>query len=114
VEPLRRHLDRLKGLFEQDRAAGVGPVWMPDALERKYPAAGKEWGWQWLFPSAKLSIDPRAGVVRRHHVAHTYVQRAVKAAVQRSGIATNVETTMVYTHVVKNLRTPAVSPLDVL
>ena len=67
-------------LWESDRARGLPGVALPDALERKYPEAGQEWGWTWVFPAKKLAPDPRSGVRRRHHAHETAVQRAVKAA----------------------------------
>ncbi len=86
VEPLRGHLLQVKHLHEQDLASGGGEVFLPYALERKYPNAGKEWGWQYVFPSATLSTDPRSGKVRRHHLADETIQRAIKAACRRAGI----------------------------
>jgi integron integrase len=84
---LRGHLTRVAELHRQDLATGHGEVWLPYALDRKYPAAGREWAWQYVFPSANLSVDPRSGVVRRHHVADQAVQRALKLAVHAAGIA---------------------------
>lgn len=78
--PLTTHLDRVRVLWESDRAAGLPGVWMPDALDRKYPSAGREWAWMWVFPGKRLSMDPRSGTERRHHAHETAVQRAVKAA----------------------------------
>jgi integron integrase len=78
--PLTAHLDRVRILWESDRANGLPGVWMPDALDRKYPSAGKEWGWMWVFPGKRLSVDPRSGTERRHHAHETAVQRAVKCA----------------------------------
>ncbi len=86
VEPLRGHLLQVKHLHVQDIASGGGEVFLPYALERKYPNAGKEWGWQYVFPSAALSTDPRSGKVRRHHLADETIQRAIKAACRRAGI----------------------------
>ena len=146
VARLRKHLERVKELHVQDLAAGAGEARLPDALERKYPSAGKDWGWQFVFPSKQLSVDPRGGKVRRHHVSDMVLQRAVKEAVEKADIAkpvsvhtlrhsfathlllagvdlrqiqeylghASVETTMIYTHVVRDLRAPARSPLDVL
>ena len=84
---LREQLARVAELHRQDLAAGHGAVWLPYALERKYPNAAREWAWQYVFPSAKLSVDPRSGVVRRHHVADQAVQRALKLAVRAAGVA---------------------------
>jgi integron integrase len=81
AEPLQRHLQRVEALFRQDRTAGVAGVSLPYALERKYPNAPTEWGWQFVFPSSKLSVDPHSGVVRRHHVHEQSLQRALKRAV---------------------------------
>ena len=63
-----------------DRRAGLAGVWLPDALDRKYPNAGRELAWYWVFPSRTLSTDPRAGIVRRHHMSDSVVQEAVKEA----------------------------------
>ena len=86
VEPLRRHLARVKALHAEDLAAGFGEVYLPFALAKKYPNAAREWGWQYVFPSAKLSIDPRSGVTRRHHVDEKGIQRAMKQAVRSARI----------------------------
>jgi len=80
VERLRAHRDRLRGLYEQDRAKGMAGVWIPEALERKYPGAGKSWEWFWFFPSRQLSLDPHAGVLRRHHLLEGAFQSAVRQA----------------------------------
>ncbi|MDP3140856.1 MAG: tyrosine-type recombinase/integrase, partial [Methylotenera sp.] len=65
---------------------GHGEVFMPMALDRKYPNAGKDWNWQYVFPSVKLSVDPLSKVVRRHHADEKTVQRAVKRAVKLAGL----------------------------
>ncbi len=74
-------------LHERDLAAGFGAVWLPHALDRKYPNAAREWVWQYVFPASTRSLDPRSGVERWHHLDETVLQRAVKAAVRRAGIA---------------------------
>lgn len=86
VPALREQLLRARELHRQDLAAGHGEVHLPFALDRKYPQAGREWMWQYVFPSAALSVDPRCGVVRRHHVQDQTVQRAVRAAARAAGI----------------------------
>jgi integron integrase len=143
---LAAHLERVRALHQKDLAEGHGEAALPDALDRKYPNAGKEWCWQFVFPSRTLSVDPRCGKIRRHHVSDTALQKAVHDAVRSAQIAkpasvhtlrhsfathlllhgvdirqiqdylghANVETTMIYTHVVKDLRHPATSPLDLL
>jgi integron integrase len=145
-EPLQQHLAKVRVLHKQDLSKGYGAVYLPDALGRKYPNAAKEWAWQYVFPSSKLSVDPRSGIVRRHHMDETSIQKAVGTAARKAGIAKqvsvhtlrhsfathllmngvnireiqtllghqNVETTMIYTHVMRNMTTAPKSPLDLL
>lgn len=80
--PLREHLERVRELHRQDLAAGWGAVHLPYALEKKYPGAAHDWAWQYVFPSARISVDPRSGQVRRHHVQDQALQRAIKQAVR--------------------------------
>jgi integron integrase len=86
AEPLRRHLERVRLLHEKDLSEGFGEVYLPYALARKYPAAAREWAWQYVFPSVKLSVDPRSGVTRRHHTSADSMQREVKRAIKSAGI----------------------------
>jgi integron integrase len=86
AEPLRLHLARVRSLHEQDLREGCGEAILPHALARKYPNAGREWGWQYVFPSVRRSVDPRTGRECRHHVLETSLQKAVKQAVGWSGI----------------------------
>jgi integron integrase len=79
---LQAHLDKVRTLHESDLGQGFGSVYLPYALERKYPNAAKEWIWQYVFPAAKVSTDPRTQAVRRHHVQEQSIQRAVKQAVR--------------------------------
>jgi integron integrase len=143
---LRSHLDKVKVMHEKDLTSGYGEVFLPDALGRKYPNAAKEWGWQYVFPSSKLSVDPRSGKIRRHHINEKTVQNAVKEAVKKAGIVKHasvhtlrhsfathllmngvnireiqnllghkhVETTMIYTHVIRDMVSVPRSPLDSL
>lgn len=143
-EPLRLHLARVRALHEQDRARGFGSVYLPFALERKYPQAPRAWEWQYVFPAAKLSLDPRSGTNRRHHASEKCLQQAVKAAVRQAGITKpaschslrhsfathlleggydirtiqellghkDVETTMIYTHVLNRPGLSVKSPAD--
>ena len=143
---LAEHLRDIRKIYDQDRAAGVAGVYMPDALDRKYPSASTDWGWFWVFPSPSLSADPRASVIRRHHISDVAIQRAVKDASRKAQLAkpvsvhtlrhsfathlllngvdirqiqeylghSKVETTMIYTHVIKDYRNPVRSPLDML
>jgi len=145
-ERLRAHLEKVKALHEKDVAAGYGEVYLPDALAKKYTNAGKEWGWQYVFPSARLSVDPRRGKIRRHHISGTAIQSAIANAVKKAGIVKHatvhtlrhsfathllmsgvnirevqsllghksVETTMVYTHVLRDMKNAPQSPLDAL
>lgn len=142
---LRTHLERVKIIHEQDVAAGYGRVYLPHALARKYPNAEREWAWQYVFPASKLAVDPHGGMIRRHHVNESTLQKAVRQAAVQSGVAKkigphtfrhsfathllmngtdirtiqelmghkDVSTTMIYTHVLRELGVPrAVSPLD--
>ena len=143
---LKEHLDAVKVVHEDDLAKGYGEVYLPDALSHKYPKAGKEWAWQYVFPSMRLSVDPRSGMVGRHHISDTAIQGVIKNAIQKAGIpkhasvhtlrhsfAThllasgvnirevqellghkNVATTMIYTHVIRNMSNAPLSPLDAL
>lgn len=83
---MKAYLVRVKTLHENDLAQGFGEVYLPFALARKYPGAGREWDWQYVFPSVKRSIDPRSGVERRHHLDEKGLQRAMKQAVRDIGI----------------------------
>ncbi len=90
IAPLQDHLRGVKRLHEEDLAKGHGTVYLPYALERKYPNANREWIWQYVFPSGRLSVDPRSGVVRRHHLDESGLQKAVRAAAQAAGITKKV------------------------
>jgi len=83
---LESHLQRVKLLHERDLAEGHGRVMLPDALEKKYPEADREWGWQWVFPSARRSEDPGTGLERRHHANEQAIQRAMKAATRLAAL----------------------------
>ena len=83
---LKRHLARVRSLYDRDRRRSLAGVWVPESLARKYTGAGKEWGWFWVFPSSKLSIDPVSNVVRRHYLYPTTLQKAFQQAVKRAGI----------------------------
>jgi len=87
IAPLRDHLRRVRTLFEEDRRKKIPGVYLPDALSKKYPNAGKEWGWQWVFPARELSVDPLSGIRRRHHTHEQALQRAIKQAVHSAEIA---------------------------
>ncbi len=141
---LREYLVKVRQLHEKDLKSGYGEVFLPEGLRHKYPGAAKEWGWQYVFPSSKLSVDPRSGTVRRHHIDASSIQKQVKSAIRRAGIEKNatvhtlrhsfathllmsgvnirevqellghknVETTMVYTHVMRDMSNIPKSPLD--
>jgi len=84
VERLAAHRMRLIGLHEQDRRNGLPGVWLPEGVERKYPKAGEQWEWQWLWPSRELMKDPRTGIRRRHHVLDATVQHFVRQAARKA------------------------------
>jgi integron integrase len=143
-EELAKHVASVKEIHDQDVKIGYGEVFLPDALEKKYPGAAREWVWQWMFPAQKLSIDPRTGKVMRWHIHPAAIQRAVKEAVTKAGLpkmaschtlrhsfATHlleaghnirtiqellghkhVNTTMIYTHVIRKKPSDVRSPLD--
>jgi integron integrase len=90
VEPVRAHLERVRGLHTRDLREGYGEVQLPYALSRKYPRAGTEWCWQYVFPSGHRSADPEDGVIRRHHLDESVPQRALHEAKRAAGIAKHV------------------------
>jgi integron integrase len=87
---LQNHLAKVKTLHQQDLAQGWGEVYLPHALARKYPQAGQEWGWQYVFPAREVSADPRSGLKRRHHVDPSVINKAIKAAVARAGLTKQI------------------------
>ncbi len=90
VQPLQAQLARARSLWAADRAAQRNGVFMPHALDAKYPRAGQSWAWHWVFPAGGLSIDPRTGVERRHHLFDERLGRKLKQAVAQAGIAKHV------------------------
>lgn len=90
VEELRQQVKKVTALQKDDVASGADGVWMPDAMAAKNPNASKSAAWMWLFPSARLSKDPRASAIRRHHASENIVQKALKAAVKKTGVVKRV------------------------
>jgi len=86
IGPLKKHLIYVKSLFEKDLKSGYDSIYMPYALEKKYPNAGKEFGWRFIFPASHISTDPISGVRRRHHIDPSVPQKAVKIAMRKAGI----------------------------
>jgi integron integrase len=84
------HLSDVRALHQDDLEKGFGEVYLPGAPARKYPSAPREWGWQYVFPSSRMSVDPRSGLGRRHHVHENSLQKAIKRAADKAGIAKRV------------------------
>ena len=87
---LKEHLKYVKKVHEKDLSQGFGSVYLPNALAKKYKNAPKEWGWQYVFPSKTLSVDPRSGVKRRHHMHLDSLNKAIKRAARISGVTKTV------------------------
>ncbi len=85
-DKLTRHLIKVENLHNEDIKKGLGGVYLPYALEKKYRNANKELGWQYVFPSSQISVDKRTGLKRRHHIDESVLQRVVKAAIKNAGI----------------------------
>jgi integron integrase len=90
IPALQEHLVKVKAIHDGDLRAGHGAVYLPGALDRKYPSAAREWRWQYVFPARGLSRDPRGGRLRRHHLDEATVSKAIKAAVAQVGLAKRV------------------------
>ncbi len=86
MRPLEQHLRAVRAIWERDRRDGIGGVYLPHALSRKYANAPLEWKWHWVFPARQRSVDPRTGEERRHHFHASTVQKAVASAVRRAEI----------------------------
>ena len=90
IPALREHLEKVRLRHQEDLQMGFGAVYLPGALDRKYPNAAREWRWQYVFPARLLSKDPRSGQMRRHHLDEATIFRAIKTAVARVGIQKSV------------------------
>lgn len=86
IDALQGQLEKAQLIHQQDLSEGFGEVYLPNALDRKYPSAGSEWRWQYVFPSGNRSLDPRSRKERRHHLSEQVLQRAIKKAVRAAGI----------------------------
>jgi integron integrase len=89
-QPLKTHLQKVEIIHQQDLNAGFGSVYLPHALSRKYPAAAKEWNWQFVFPAKAISLDPRSKIRRRHHLDQSAINKAIKTAVRNIGITKKI------------------------
>jgi integron integrase len=89
IPPLQVQLAKVRTLHERDLAAGLGRVYLPGALQKKYPNADKEFAWQWVFPSKRVTVDPLDGVLKRHHLTETAAQRVIKEATRKAGLTKN-------------------------
>jgi integron integrase len=83
-EALQLQLKKVRAIHKQDLADGFGKVYLPNALDKKFPNACKKWGWQYVFPAAQITIDPRTGIKRRRHISESIIQKSVKTAVRKS------------------------------
>jgi integron integrase len=90
IDPLKGHFERVRVVHEEDLRQGFGVVWLPDALSRKSPSAGREWSWQWVFPATSRWSEVATGIERRHHLHESVIQKAVRRATLASGIAKRV------------------------
>jgi integron integrase len=90
IPSLQEHLGNVRLTHQEDLRNGFGAVYLPGALDRKYPGAPREWGWQYVFPARDLSVDPRSGITRRHHLGEVAIHLAIKAAVSRVGLTKRV------------------------
>jgi integron integrase len=90
IQPLRLHLEHVKFIHQKDLSDGFGAVFLPSALEHKYPYANREWYWQYVFPAPDLSTDKRTGIRRRHHLHETVIQKAVREAARQAKIDKHV------------------------
>ena len=106
--PLRGHLERVREVHRRDLREGYGRVFMPDALDRKYPNAATEWPWQWVFPAARRSIDPRSGIERRHHQDESGLQKAIRQAARAANICK-----LVGAHTLRHYSASRTMPSDV-
>jgi site-specific recombinase XerD len=116
VPALKDQLERTRSIHQSDLQNGYGFVYLPYALVRKYPEAPRQWIWQFLFPSPRLSIDPRSGQTRRHHISTNTIQKGLRRAIRTVQDLLghkDVKTTMIYTHVLKRGPFAVRSPLDV-
>jgi len=86
-KPLQAHLEKVRRQHAEDLDRGLGWAPLPDAIARKYPNADRQWAWQWVFPASSYYVDRRTGVRHRHHLHESGIQRAVKEAVRRAGLA---------------------------
>ncbi len=86
IPSLKRQIEKVKKLHDQDKEEGYGDVYLPDALSRKFPNAARELGWQYLFPASKIGKDPRSGILRRHHLHASALAKKIRQAVRGAGI----------------------------